>query len=361
MISYPFDTISINGKEVSLQSIKNHKAVPSSDFEQHTFSFISGWLGESESFVQPTSGSTGNPKPITITRKQMIASAQMTIDALTLKQGYRSLLCLSPEYIAGKMMIVRSFVAGMEIVAVTPSANPLKSLPPNQKINFAAMVPYQIHEIIRSDKADYLEHIENIIIGGSAMDRETLSRLERCRCNVYSTYGMTETISQIALRRLNGPEVSEYYTTLPGITISQDDRGCLIVQWSALEEKIITNDIVELVNKNSFKWIGRWDNVINTGGFKVVPEKVEQQIEKIFAELQFGSHFFVGSLPDDRLGNKVVLFIEEKLTENLRSSLQEKIAERIPALERPKEIIAGVQLVMTENGKINRKSTLNLT
>ncbi len=361
MISYPFDTISINGKQVSLQSIKNHKAVPSSDFEQHTFTFISSWLGGSESFVQATSGSTGNPKPITITRKQMIASAQMTIDALALKQGYRSLLCLSPEYIAGKMMIVRSFVGGMEIIAVTPSGNPLRSLPQNQRIDFAAMVPYQIHEIVRSDTANDLERIENIIIGGSTMDSETLSKLERYRCNIYSTYGMTETISHIALKRLTGGEASEYYTTLPGITISQDDRGCLVVQWSELGKKIITNDIVEIVNPDSFKWIGRWDNVINSGGFKVVPEKVEQQIEKIFAELHISGQFFVGSLPDDRLGSKVVLFIQEKLIPKMLSTLQEKIAEHIPSIERPKSIVTGVRLVLTENGKINRKSTQNLT
>ena len=361
MISYPFDTISINGREVSLQSIKDQKAVASSDFEKHTFAFISSWLSGSESFVQFTSGSTGNPKPITISRKQMIASAQMTIEALALKQGYRSLLCLSPEFIAGKMMIVRSFVAGMEIVAVTPSANPLISLPLNQRIDFAAMVPYQIHEIVRSDKANNLERIANVIIGGSAMDRETMAKLEGCRCNVYSTYGMTETISHIALRRLNGPKVPEHYTTLPGITISHDDRGCLIIEWSQLAEKIITNDIVEIASKNSFKWIGRWDNIINTGGFKVVPEEVEQQIEKIFAEFNITTEFFVGSLPDDRLGNKVVLFIQEKLTPLMLSALQEKIEEQIRALERPKEIITGARLIMTENGKINRKSSLNLT
>lgn len=360
MNPYPFDSILINGRTVGIQSILSTAAIPQSDFEANTFSFISSWFSGSEHFVQYTSGSTGTPKAITITRTQMVASAKMTEKALALEAGGHALVCLSPAYIAGKMMLVRSFISGMKIIAVTPSSNPFLDVPSDQTIDFAALVPYQIHEIIRSTKSECLHTIKTIIIGGATLDVETQEKLQEFSCKFYATYGMTETISHIALRLLNGKNASAYYTTLPGIDIQQDDRGCLVIGWNHLAHKIITNDLVEITDTDTFKWLGRWDNVINTGGFKVIPERLEAEIEKIFNELRISQRFFVSSLPDQKLGNKVVLVVEGAIGHQTSERLKYRMNQTIPRYEVPKEVFSGIPFIFTETGKVNRKATLNL-
>ncbi|HEX6891184.1 MAG TPA: AMP-binding protein [Chryseolinea sp.] len=358
MRPYPYDSIVVNGKLISIHSILTGAAGASSDFEQTTFKFISDWLSGGQSFVQNTSGSTGYPKPIVITRDQMIASATLSIDALGLRQGYNALLCINPEYIGGKMMLVRSFLAGMKIIAATPSSNPFNTLPDNTPVDFAAMVPYQIHEIIRSANAGKLNDVKKIIIGGAVLDRLTEAKLQGYRCVFYSTFGMTETISHIALRQLNGPEASGNYRTLPGIKISTDERSCLQIEWDQLEEKIITNDIVEIVDTDAFRWIGRWDNVINTGGVKVIPEKLEELIDQIFNALGVRNAFFVGSVTDEALGNKVTLFIEGSLETETIEKIKRKMAHVMPKMEVPRDVKFIRSFVLTENGKINRQVTI---
>jgi len=361
MNSYPFDSILLNGRDVRIQSILSAEAIPRSDFEATTFSFISNWFSRVEYFVQHTSGSTGTPKTIAITRAQMIASAKMTEGALDLKEGYHALLCLNPAYIAGKMMLVRSFVTGMKIIAVTPSANPLMDVPTGQTIDFAALVPYQIHEIVRSVKAEYLHMIKTIIIGGAMLDVATQEKLQEFKCKFYATYGMTETISHVAFRPLNGKGASEYYTTLPGIEIQLDNRDCLVIRWNHLPDKIITNDLVEIKGTNTFKWLGRWDNVINTGGFKVIPEKIEIEVKKIFKKLAINQNFFVSSLPNQKLGNKVVLILEGSISLETLKKLKATMDQTFSGHEVPREVFSGIPFIFTENGKINRKATLNLT
>jgi O-succinylbenzoic acid--CoA ligase len=357
MHPYPYDDMLMNGRVVAINDIVNRTVAANSDFEQKTFDFISDWVQEKESFVQNTSGSTGDPKQIIITRKQMTASAKMSIEALTLRRGYNALLCISPDYIGGKMMLVRSLVAGMKIIACTPSSNPLAKLAPNQHIDFAAMVPYQIHEVIRSDSAFKFNEIKAVIIGGAAVDSETIEKLQGYRCVFYSTYGMTETVSHIALRQLNENNASECYTVLPGIHISVDERSCLVIEWNQLSQKIVTNDIVEIVNSGSFRWIGRWDNVINTGGVKVFPEKVENIVKEIFRGLHLDNSFFVGSVADLKLGSKVTLFIEGKISKEAIVDVEREIALKVPKNEAPKQAILVPSFVLTENGKVNRKAT----
>jgi O-succinylbenzoic acid--CoA ligase len=358
MTHYPYDSIVVNGQVVSIDSILNRTAKAASGFELTTFNFISDWLSGSERFVQNTSGSTGDPKPIVITRNQMIASATLSIAALNLRQGDTALLCISPEYIGGKMMIVRSFLAGMRMIAITPASNPFNVLTDNTPVDFAAMVPYQIHEIIRSSVARKLDDVKKIIIGGATLDRQTVSQLHGYRCVFYSTFGMTETISHIALRQLNGRQASENYRTLPGIKISTDERSCLQIEWGQLGKKITTNDIVEIIDTNTFRWIGRWDNVINTGGVKVIPEKLEEQIDKIFNELGIRNAFFVGSVADEALGNKVTLFIEGSLETETIEEIKRRISQVIPKMELPRHVIFIQSFVLTENGKINRQATI---
>jgi o-succinylbenzoate---CoA ligase len=357
MTPYPYDTITMNGREVTIQKIVNRSVVAASDFEHQTFDFVADWISGRESFNQKTSGSTGDPKQVAISRILMIASANLSIEALNLQQGYNALLCISPEYIGGKMMLVRSLIGGMKIIATTPTSNPFNSLPPDLHIDFAAMVPYQVREIVHSPIANKFHEIKKIIIGGAALDKDTEARLREYRCLFYSTYGMTETVSHIALRQLNGKEASDCYRALPGIKISTDERNCLIIEWNPLPKMVITNDMVEIVSKDTFRWIGRWDNVINTGGVKVIPEKVEKAIQYIFDTLKIHNTFFVGSVADEGLGNKVTLFIEGSLEGEMIETIKIRMADAIPRLEAPRQVILINSFTLTESGKVNRKET----
>lgn len=357
---YPYDSILINGRSIELGDIVSGNAYPATEFERSTFQFITEWLNGKESFIQRTSGSTGAPKAITILRTQMTASAKMTEEALALKKGYCALLCLSPDYIAGKMMLVRSFVTEMKIIATEPAANPFKNIPIHQFIDFAALVPYQLQEIIHSDESNHLNRIKTIIIGGAAVDENTIHTIQPYSCDFYATYGMTETISHVALRRLNGAGASENFTALRGISIELDDRGCLVIRWDQLPRKIVTNDLVEMTGENTFRWIGRWDNVNNTGGIKVIPEKTESTIKAIFAALKINQRFFIDGLSDEKLGNRIALFIEGSLDPDKRQRLKDTMLDVLPRYEAPKEIITLKSFVFTENGKINRKATINI-
>lgn len=358
---YPFDAILLNGREVEIQQILSRTAIPKSEFEAATFSFIADWFGPTENFIQHTSGSTGPPKTITITQKQIITSAKLTEQALGLTKGYNALCCLSPAYIAGKMMLARCFITGMKVISVTPSANPFMEITPDQRIDFVALVPSQLHDILRSEKSEYFHTIKKAIIGGAILDSESQHKLQQYECKFYATYGMTETVSHIALRLLNGKDASADYTTLPGITIGIDNRSCLVIRWPNLSHPIITNDVVDLVDENTFRWIGRWDNVINTGGTKVIPEAVERKIEKIFQALGISQNFFVGSLPDQKYGHKIVLVIEGDVNRENIQLLNSSMHSVLSKHEIPKEILTGISFIITENGKINRKATLDLT
>ena len=357
MSTYPFDSITINGREVLLADVIENAASPESGFEASTFLFIQKWFSASDTFAQKTSGSTGVPKNILITRAQMIMSAKLTAEALRLKKGDHALLCLDTEYIAGKMMLVRSLVTGMKIVAVNPSPNPFREISRNVTVDFVAIVPMQLIEIIQSDQAYRLNSIKNILVGGAALDQGIKNKLSTFNGRVYATYGMTETISHIALQPVNGPAASEYFTVLPGIKISADDRGCLEINAPHFGEKIVTNDLVEIRDSSRFKWLGRIDNVINTGGKKIIPEKIEDQINRLFDQQKVRNKFFISSIADPVLGNKLILIIEGDLENLTGESLKSYLRENLRNYEVPKEIYTNINFVLTKNGKVNRKET----
>ncbi len=356
-MTYSFRTILINGREVEISDILQEKAIPQSSFEVSLFAFIQKWHGPSDSFVQHTSGSTGPPRPIVITRQQMTASARLTQAALGLRAGETALVCLDPEFIAGKMMIVRSFIADMRIVAVTPTANPLKERHLlNLPIDFTALVPLQLSEILLSGQRGVLDEVRNVIVGGAAPSEDLKESVLKLRANVFATYGMTETVSHIALQPLNGRAASEYYAALPGIKISCDSKGCLEIMAPYLSEKIITRDVVEIRNDVQFKWIGRLDNVINSGGIKIAPEIIEAKLSKLFTQLKIENRFLISSRPDPALGNRLILLVEGTLTmpaEQIKSHFKEVLH----AYEIPKEIYDNIPFVLTKNGKINRFET----
>lgn len=353
-MDYPYSSIKINSREVSLNHIVEEKEVPLTSFEKKTFEFIRLWLTGHEKFTLHTSGSTGAPKPIQINRAQMIASALLTQQALGLKREDHALVCLDTSYIAGQMMLVRCFSIGMYIIATEPRSNPLDNLT-DPKINFVALVPYQVYHILQSPYKSKLNQIDIVIVGGAVLNLALKERLNELTNACYATFGMTETISHIALQRLNGPLASNIFYTLPGVKISKDERECLVISAPYLNEKQITNDLVEIFNTTSFSWLGRFDNVINSGGVKVSPEKIEQTVEKIFSELNFDYRFVITSIPDLSLNEKIVLVIEgfERDTE-LEKMMFERFSERLPPFHIPKKILYQATLPETNTGKLNR-------
>jgi O-succinylbenzoic acid--CoA ligase len=357
MTRYSFHSLLINRRQIEIDHILNNTATPLSEFEMSIFSFIQKWFSTTDEFIQNTSGSTGPPKPIVITRHQMEASARLTQQALQLKSGDTALLCLDPEFIAGKMMLVRSFIADMKIIAVNPSQNPFREIPSDIPIDFTALVPFQVYELLQSGQAYRLNSIKNILVGGAPLNEYSHALLSQYSCRLYATYGMTETVSHIALRAINGSTASTYFTLLPGIKIGIDNRGCLEIEAPYLVDKITTNDLVEIIDSSHFKWLGRADNIINTGGIKIIPEKIEGKIRALLDRLKISNKILISSLPDSLLGNKVIMLVEGEIPHLLVEDLRQHLKGILSPYEIPKEFFFHVNFMLTKNGKINRFET----
>jgi len=350
--------IKVNGRGYSQDELKRQSSFESaqSDFEKSTLKFCHDWFNDQQEFTIQTSGSTGSPKSITLLRAQMETSARQSIEVLQLKAGETALVCLDTKYIAGQMMLVRSLIASMNIVAIEPSSNPFDRI--IDQIDFVALVPYQLENSIEH-KFERLNQVRCAIIGGASMSHSLKEKIKKSNCAIYSTYGMTETISHIALQRLNGENAEDYFNTFPTIDLRLDNRGCLCIKANYLKEEIVTNDLVELVAENKFRWVGRIDNIINSGGIKVIPEKVESVFGKIFDSFQIKNRFFITGLADEKLGNKVIIVVEGI---GFNNEIQKKIlAEGIQVLtkfELPREFIFIQHFKETATGKINRSATV---
>jgi o-succinylbenzoate---CoA ligase len=248
------------------------------------------------------------------------------------------------------MMLVRALECNMTMIAVEPSSNPLQNIKTGLSNGFAAFVPLQLQEMMSEQGSlQKLNLLKCMIVGGGAVHASLQKELNKLSCTVYATYGMTETVSHIALQQLNGKESSDHFTVLPGIKISKDNRDCLVIQVPEFSEKIITNDLIDLISSNQFRWLGRFDNVINSGGFKISPEKIEKTLEDVF----HNQSFFVTGIADERLGEKLVLFVEG----NSKIDLPEV---KLHPYEIPKEIYYLPEFIRTETGKINREKTKSL-
>jgi o-succinylbenzoate---CoA ligase len=351
--------LTLNNQSYTFEEIKKNNFSGVSDYEKTTLSFCSEWLNGKKTFLIYTSGSTGEPKPIEISRKQMTTSAAMTAAALNLKAGYKSLICLNTEFIAGKMMLVRGFESGMEMTIIPPSSNPLKEFPEETIFDFAAFVPLQIENIIREtpEKRIILERMKAIIIGGVNINPSLEVALQKISAPVYHTFGMTETVSHIALKRLNGNERSEYFKTLNEVKISQDERACLIIESPLSDHPLITNDIVEIIDQSHFKWIGRIDNIINSGGIKIQAEKVEAALQKILHQLNLTIRYFVCGIPHIEFGEIVAVVYEgEELEKEKIEEIKNNLKAIISKYELPKLFLAIGKFPETPTGKIDRKT-----
>ena len=334
------------------------------DFSDEVYRFLETWFSTDFFIYVKTSGSTGNPKEIKLQKEQMIHSAFATGNYFNLKESTTALLCLHVDFIAGKMMLVRALSLGWHLDVVKPNSSPLKGL--KKKYDFSAMVPLQLENSI-----DSLHLIKKIIIGGGEVSMQLQNKLQDISTNVFATYGMTETITHIAVKKLNNllffqegmtKQVlhQEYYQTLPNVEIYKDARNCLVIVAPKISKNVIfTNDIVQLISDTQFQWLGRFDTVINSGGVKLYPERIEEKLAKILT-----TRFFVAGITDQKLGEKLILLVELK-TNNVLEDKQfinaeiKKIAS-LSKYEIPKEIYFIAAFIETPTKKIQRKKTLNL-
>ena len=344
----------LNDDYLSYQELSDSKFVYAKGRFLTAVNFCRGYLQGQSEYLVKTSGSTGPPKTISLSRHQLKTSAQMTIDALALKPGYKSLVCISTDHIGGKMMLVRGMELGMDLYLVAPSSHiNIKSLP---GIDFVALVPLQVQALIQSDHGrDFMSSCRSIIIGGVTVEESLLKNLEQFRCPIYHTFGMTETASHFALRRLNGPEKQQTYHALEGIELSTDDRGCLIVSGEITNNKpLITNDLIQLTNSNTFRWLGRWDRVVNTGGYKVHPETLQPTIQRIFNSINLDADFVVLGLEHSRWGQQVTLVLEtEPLSKDLESQIINMLNKELHPYQLPKEFRYLRVFPKTSSGKLD--------
>ena len=322
--------------------------------------FLSEWNNGSDRVLVHTSGSTGKPKPMMVEKKRMLNSARITCDFLGLKPGDSALLCMSLDYIAGKMVVVRSIERRLHLISVSPSGHPLKDI--NEEITFAAMVPMQVYNTLQvPEERERLTHIRHLIIGGGAIDASLEKELQALPGNIaiWSTYGMTETLSHIALRRINGAEASEWYQPFDSVKISQTEAGCLVIDAPLVcSETLVTNDIVEIesyiynkVEKLRFRIKGRKDNVICSGGIKIQIEEVEE-----FLKPHLEKPFMLAKKKDEKFGEIAVLLSEDKGIKKVEATIRRLLSDHKYWI--PREFLHVDHLPLTETGKPKRSILL---
>lgn len=316
-------------------------------YEVSMAQFLEEWLSFDTTVTVKTSGSTGVPKDILLKKEQMVNSALATGGYFKAGEGTKALLCLSSDYIAGKMMLVRAMVLGWDLHVVAPQKDALTEY--DNPYDFVAMVPLQLKHSI-----DAIDKVKKLIVGGGAISAELEQQLQTKSTEVFATYGMTETITHVAVRRINGFAKSNVFSALPHVKFATDARGCLVIDAPRVsEEKVVTNDLVTLHSPISFEWLGRFDNVINTGGVKIKPEVVEAKLSS-FIKVPF----IITAEEDQELGERVILVIE-----NAGGDPSPDYSEAFSALdafERPKKVYTVSQFPYTETGKIKRADLLSI-
>ncbi|MDG1961540.1 MAG: AMP-binding protein [Flavobacteriaceae bacterium] len=303
--------------------------------------FFIKWFDQTPDVLVKTSGSTGQPKVMTLAKERMIFSARTTGAYFQTGAGTRALLCLPVHYIAGQMMLVRALILGWDLHVVAPSRDALKEY--DNRYDFVALVPYQVHFALSA-----LKRVKKIIIGGGVLSQELELTLQNYQVEAYATYGMTETITHVAARRINGSKRSQTYHAMPEIHFEQDDRDCLVIHAPGLSTgPIITNDVVRLESATAFTYLGRADFIINSGGIKHQPEVIEQKLLK-----HLKGPLVVASEPHPTLGEQLILILESD-SYGQPAEVEAALASLTP-LERPKKFYTLRQLPLTETGKVKR-------
>ena len=315
-------------------------------YERQVGDFLLHWLDDEDHIRLKTSGSTGDPKVINLHKQVMVNSAINTGDYFNLQPGDSALLCLPARYIAGKMMLVRAIMLGLELDTAHPASYVL--FEDEKCYDLCAMAPIQLKNTLNR-----LKCFKRIIVGGSPVPDALVQSIQDTPTEIFETYGMTETASHVAVKKLNHRELPDdhLFHCLAGNKLTLDDRDCLVIHSNHLSDKPIkTNDMVKLHSDTQFEWLGRIDNVINSGGVKIHPEQVER---KLSAHIK--TRFFVASLPDPDFGEQVVLLVEDD-----ENNLDDSVFDSLETFEKPKQVFYLAKFEETETRKLSRKRTLNL-
>ena len=368
-ISLP--TIHIDGNEYSIEQAKRRpNDTPSQlqtlfterygadSFQVSLANFLTEWFDEKDTVKVHTSGSTGKPKELWVEKQRMINSANATVSFLGLKEGDSALLCMPLPYIAGKMVVVRALITGLNLQLVTPCGHPLQAV--DSVPNFAAMTPMQVFNTLEVPaEHERLKQVKHLIIGGGAVNAEMAEVLKEFPHAVWSTYGMTETLSHIALRRISGDNASEWYTPFKGVDVSLSAENTLTIYAPKVCSEVLhTNDIVTFNKQGQFRILGRKDNTINTGGIKVQIEEVETALHK-----ELSLPFMITSAPDPKFGEHIVLLTERDMGNSSVLPNEEEIQaaiQKLPVYWRPKSIVFVEHLPLTGTGKPDRATAKRL-
>lgn len=349
-----YNTLTINGETFSAKALleKSRRTImdpAKPEWYRNIFEFVLDWL-ENDMIEVSTSGTTGMPSVMTFPKSAFVLSAQRTIAFFNLNPGDSVLLCLPAKYIAGKMMIARALVGGLNLHIVEPKTDPWEDW--NEKVKFVPVVPLQLKSLLNHPEKHDL--FETILVGGATIDHSLERKLQRFGPTVFQSFGMTETLTHIALRRINGDNPAENFRVLEGFEISTDNESRLIVEGEGLSEPVYTNDVVTLDDKKHFRWHGRYDDLINSGGIKIYPEDMERQIAGMIYR-----RFFIAGLPDKELGQKVILIMEGKpMEESCVEALHNRIKMKVKKHQAPKEIRFFEKFPETDSGKIKRREIL---
>lgn len=341
----------IDGKVLSLDQLKEWVSESSTNkIELQVKEVYREFLFSEKNYIEVfTSGSTGIPKLIKHTKEKVFHSALMSNSFFKLDEAHKVLLVLPPDKIGGKMLIIRSIVGGMDLHYIKPELNPLKDKEINP-FDFCSLTPAQLASIIQDDGAiTQLRKINKILLGGSDIDAHLIKFIEAEINSYFFSYGMTETISHVAVRRLNGSQSSQWFEALPGVSFSTklDSNQLIIHAPMILEEDLICNDLVKLQGNKKLIWLGRKDNIVNSGGIKLIVEHIEQKLKNEIKE----DFYFIGE-KDPVLGERLVMVIQS--TSNKEKMIQKLLSTKLSKFELPKKIYSVDKIQYTANGKIKR-------
>ncbi len=322
---------------------------PEIEWQKEISVFLEEWNSETDFIIAHTSGSTGEPKKIRLSKKAMKLSAQLTGEFFDLKKSDSALLAMSVNYIAGKMMLVRAAELGLTLYCIEPKSK--INFGELSDLDFAPLTPMQV-----KNSFENLNKIKTLLIGGAPLSDELRKQLLDKKINAFESYGMTETITHIGLKKIS----EEYFSCLNSVKIRKDERDCLVIKTPYFKKEIITNDLVEVKDENQFKWLGRFDNVVNSGGIKLIPELIEEKLKSHIKQ-----DFIVIGVPDSLLGEKLVLIIEDSKSASIPPTNTKGLENQLPfsildKYEIPKIMYFIKEFPRTESGKIKRKQSIQL-
>ncbi len=348
ILSLPSTNILKNYLNTDHHELFNLSKTELDKYDKDLFDFLNDWKSNRSHIKSLTSGSTGKPKVIELFKNAMLQSALATNSYFKLDNRSAFLICLPIKHIAGKMMILRAINAKAKIILTEPNSNPVKEL--SQPIDFCAMTPHQVMNCFKRNK-EQLNLINNLIIGGSPVSNTLSEKLSKLKTNCFVTFGMTETISHIAIKEINALN-NNIYECLPHVNITSNDNNQLIINAPIIGvNQLVTNDVISYIDKNHFTWIGRLDNIINSGGIKIHPELIEKKLELALSN----AVFFIDQVPHKELGSQLIIIIDHSLTDSVIKSAF-KILNKY---EIPKIIYRTNEFFYSGNNKVNRLKTKN--